>query len=294
MTSYGILLVLLSAVLHAAWNLLAKSSDDSVGFLRKALFWATICYLPVFVAFQFHMTYTPRYVVCVMSSSLVMGFYAFNLSNAYMRGHVSVVYPLARSFPILVLLAVTLFLGRAVPPIGVAGIVLIVGGCFMLPWKKFRIGPDGFALRNYMNRSCFWALGAALCTAGYSLIDKYAAVGMSNAGTWDAIVPKVNYVYIQIAGSWLIMELLARRSNPPRKKTGVLKPLTVGIILVASYSLIIMAFVTDPVEYVVSLRQISVVLGAVFSMIFIEKHLSRPRLIGVLIIFAGIILVGLA
>ena len=285
---------MLSAVLHASWNLLAKSSGDSVVFLRKALFGATICYLPVFVLSQFHMTYTPRYVVCAICSSLVMGFYAFSLSNAYMRGHVSVVYPLARSFPILVLLAVTFFFGRAVAPIGVAGIILVVVGCFMLPWKKFCIGPDGFALRNYMNRSCFWALGAALCTAGYSLIDKHAAIDMPTAGTWDIIIPKINYVYLQVAGSWLLMELLVRRPNPPRNKIGILKPFAVGMILLGSYSLIIMAFVTDPVEYVVSLRQISVVLGALFSMIFIEKHFSLPRLIGVLIIFTGIVLVGLA
>jgi len=47
---------------------------------------------------------------------------------------------------------------------GMAGICLIVAGCFVLPYKRFCVGPDGFCRKNYLNRSAAWALAAALAT----------------------------------------------------------------------------------------------------------------------------------
>ncbi len=61
---------------------------------------------------------------------------------------------------------------------GLAGILLIVCGCFVLPMARFTLCPDGFPPGNYLNRSCLWALLAALATSIFAVIDKYAAVHM--------------------------------------------------------------------------------------------------------------------
>ncbi len=57
---------------------------------------------------------------------------------------------------------------------------------------------------------------------------------------------------------------------------------------------ILMALATDPVAYVVSFRQLSIVIATVISMIWLERHFTWPRMASVGLIFSGILLIGLA
>lgn len=70
--------------------------------------------------------------------------------------------------------------------------------------------------------------------------------------------------------------------------------LAAGLILLISYSLIVVALTTDPVAYVVSFRQLSILITALLSMIWIERQVPRVRLVAVGVIFVGVVLVGLA
>ena len=104
MTSLGIVLVFFSALCHTCWNTLSKFRGvDPMSFLTKALFYSAIIYFPLFVFLQFYVSYTPIYVVCVIASGLFCGLYFFTLAKAYETGDISMAYPVARSFPILVL-----------------------------------------------------------------------------------------------------------------------------------------------------------------------------------------------
>jgi uncharacterized membrane protein len=71
-------------------------------------------------------------------------------------------------------------------------------------------------------------------------------------------------------------------------------PSAVGLVFLISYSLIIMALTSDPVSYMVSFRQISILITALISMFWIEREVSSPRLVGVATIFVGVVLIGLA
>ena len=65
-----------------------------------------------------------------------------------------------------------------------------------------------------------------------------------------------------------------------------------GVLFLISYTLILIAFVDNNTAYVVSFRQLSIVLTAILSMIFIEKRFSKIRLAGVIAVFAGVIIVA--
>lgn len=295
MSLFGIVLVLFSALMHATWNLFSKDSGNPSRFLRKALQYSTVLYLPVFVVLCFYTSFSPAYLVCVIASGLTAGIYFVCLGKGYQGGHVSVVYPIARSFPILIVAWVAMLWGQTPSAIGLAGIILVVVGCFILPLKRFCIGPDGLAIRNYMNWSSLFALGAAVTTSIYSLIDKYAAVSIPAEPIANSIMSRLNYVYLQNAFSWIVMEALYRlsRSAEPVGRVGKRNAIMAGLLFLFSYGLIMLALAGDPVAYVVTCRQISIVLAAVVSMTFIEKQISRPRLIGVIMIFAGVVMVGL-
>jgi len=294
MTSLGLLLVFLSALCHACWNLLSKASGGPISFMRRALKYSTLLYLPLFLCAQPWAAYDPAVLLCIASSGFALGLFFFCLSLAYHHGHASVVYPIARSFPILVVTWVALAWGRIPSPLALTGIALIVGGCFILPMRRLTLGPDGLALANYANRSCFWAFMAALMTAAFSIIDKIAAVALPVEPTSVALISRINYVYLQNAVAWLVMEGIVAWRRWPREQGSRQAVITVGLLLLVSYSLIVMALTTDPVAYVVSFRQISILFTAGVSMIWIERQVHLTRTVAIAVIFAGVVMVGLA
>lgn len=294
MSLSAILLVLLSAVCHSIWNLLAKASGGPIAFMRQALRFSALCYAPLFLVFLFLIDYSLTYLACIMASGLAVGLFLFCLSKAYQYGHVSVAYPIARSFPILVVTWVLFLWGVTPSAMGLAGILLVVAGCFVLPMGGFNLGPNGFTPANYLNRSCFWALLAAVATSVFSVIDKYAAVSMPIAPVDLAIYYRINYVYLQNVVALCVVEVCTLRLRQPSPAAHRFRALFAGLIFLVSYSLIVLALTTDPVAYVVSFRQISILITALVSMIWIEREISRPRLVGIALIFAGVIMVGLA
>ena len=294
MSLSAILLVFFSALCHSAWNLLAKSSGGPIAFMRQALRYSALCYAPLFLVLLFLVEYSFTYVACILSSGLAVGLYLFCLSKAYEHGQVSVAYPIARSFPILVVTWVLFLWGVTPTVVGLAGILLIVGGCFVLPMGRFSLGPEGFSPANYLNRSCFWALLAALTTSVFSVIDKYAAVSMPTVPVDLALFSRVNYVYLQNLMALIVMELCTLRQKQAYPQAHRPRALFAGLIFLVSYSLIILALTTDPVAYVVSFRQVSILITAVVSMVWLERMISTPRLVGVGLIFVGVVLVGLA
>ena len=294
MSTTGILLVLLSAITHASWNVVSKKDGtDPIAYLVKSLFWCTLLYLPVFLYLQFRITYTAVYSICLLLSSICSGFYFFTLAVSYQKAPVSVVYPIARTFPILVVTWAGLFLRERPSFWGVIGIFVIVMGCFILPLPSLKPGSSGISLKLYLNSGTLWALLAALFTSIYSLADKFAARSYAGLPMKQGFWLSVNYVYLQNAISLLIMLLILRlrkiKLTPaPRKYT-----LPSGLIFLISYLLVMLAMRIESVAYVVSLRQISIVMAAAASMLWIEKAFSLPRFLGSVIIFAGACMVSL-
>ena len=294
MTLTGIILVLLSALCHTCWNTLSKLSDaDPMTFLTKALLYSSVMYFPLFVWIQFNIDYTPIYTICVIGSGGFCGIYFFSLAKAYEHGHISIAYPVARSFPILVLAWAGLLLDEIPSMIGIFGISLIIFGCFMLPIKKFKFGKDGFSIKNYLNISCFWALMAALFTSFFSLTDKYAAIeNKADPLSLNSILSKVNYVYLQNLISLIILLFILGMKKYKYKEVKKPRVAFAGFLFIISYTLIMIAFVENKTAYVVSFRQLSIVLTAVLSMLMIEKRFSKMRFAGALVIFAGVVLVA--
>ncbi|MEJ2025875.1 MAG: DMT family transporter, partial [Deltaproteobacteria bacterium] len=114
----------------------------------------------------------PRVWTLILITGFFMALYYVSLAGAYRAGDMSVAYPLARSSPVIVVMVVTLILGRGeqISAVCVTGIILVVGGCFLIPLRRF----SELRLRNYLNPICILALLAAVGTSGYSIVDDEA------------------------------------------------------------------------------------------------------------------------
>src|SRR5262245_11205885 len=132
-----IALLLVAALLHAAWNFLLKKSTDRYIVTWWALLAGSLLFLP-FLMFGQPLPATTW--AFVLLSALFEAAYFTTLNVAYSKGDFSLVYPLARgAAPALLLIWSMLFLKERPRPIGIAGLILIVLGLILVGSTSMRI-----------------------------------------------------------------------------------------------------------------------------------------------------------
>ncbi|SDW13830.1 EamA family transporter [Marinobacter mobilis] len=300
MTLAAILIVLISALAHAGWNLFGKKVSPSGAFFWYSTLWGAVLTLPVLLyyrSFLFSLDATVWWLV--LATGFFQATYLSALAAAYRHGELSVVYPLARSSPLLILLVGTVFLGTAerITGAAVAGIVLIVAGCMVLPMHRFR----DFHFANYRNLATLFALLAAASTAGYSLVDDAATERMRELLSGTALDGEVALVFVILqawsALGWLSVGLSvqgAERRLLRELATSWRSTMAAGTLILGTYALVVWAMAyADDVSYVVAFRQISIPMGVAMAWYFLGEKLHPPKLAGVAVILAGLLLVVL-
>jgi drug/metabolite transporter (DMT)-like permease len=301
MSLTAIILLTVSAITHAGWNLLSKKQKPSAAFFLATTLVGVLLYSPFLVLYAHTLAQFPPSVWWLIGGTgCAMAVYFWALANAYQSGDISIAYPLARSSPIIIVIVVTLILGRAdqVSLQCILGIGLVVGGCFLIPMRRF----SDIRLRNYLNATCLFALVAALGTAGYSLADDEALrhLRQAFAGKLGIIPITLTYASLETlsAALWLVLIVLSRKSERAsfrdvivgKKRVAILT----GISIPGTYALalISMAFVRN-VSYVATYRQLSIPLGAALGITLLGESPHRPKIVGVGIMFVGLVMVGL-
>lgn len=291
-------LLIISAVTHAGWNLIGKRFHSTAASFLLASAIGVVILVPFPLIFTEVVSSFPPVVWLLLGlTGLFQAVYYISLAAAYRRGDMSLIYPLARSLPAIFVAIFAVIIGRAdrISAQAFGGIFLIVAGGFFLPMKHFR----DFAFRKYFNIAFALALLAALGTTGYSLADDgalrsaWAGIGEDTA-SW-----KVSAVYACFEGVSSVLWMAAYVLIHPGERQGFagLKGVRsaalmgVGIYLTYTIVLVSMAFVDD-VSYVVAFRQLSIPIGVVMGIIFLREKLYMPKAAGALIMFVGLVFVG--
>src|SRR5690349_12720951 len=119
MQPQAILLLVVAAIIHSAWNLLSKQSQD-----KQAFFWLALVAASVIFLLPFWWLSTPVPAAGwppVLLSSGLEALYFTLLGGAYQRGDLSLVYPLARGSALLFVTGFAfVFLGERAAPLGLA------------------------------------------------------------------------------------------------------------------------------------------------------------------------------
>lgn len=300
MSPTAIILIIISAGMHAAWNLRSKSRSPSPMFFLATCVWTVIIFSPVVIH---HADKLPAITTDVwkllIATSFAQAVYFIGLGAAYRAGDMSIAYPLARSSPVIVVTFVSLVLGRGdqISSLCVAGIVLVVAGCFILPMRRF----NDFRLSNYMNVCCLMALLAAFGTAGYSIIDDEALRRMrdSTGGAFDNVSAPMVYIVLQAAttSSWLGLFMLIypgqRGEFAAIMRRNKRHAAVMAVMICVTYSLVLasMAFAKD-VSYVVGFRQLSIPIGAMLGVWILREPCPKPKMIGIAVLLAGLVMVA--
>lgn len=288
MSALAIAGLLFSAGLHAIWNMLAKRGRDNQAFLVNAVIVSTALLAPL-ALLRWAPIPAAAWPVIVLSAALEATYYLL-LGRAYRGGDLSMVYPISRgSSPLFVTLIAVLVLGERIAPIGAIGIALTVLGIYVLHLKSFTRGALLEPLRALRDsRVSQIALLTGLTIAGYSAVDK-VGVGM---------VDPVQYIFIVFALSLVMLApFMAGRKRAAMAaewRANWKSLLAVGAMIGGGYLLILIILSTNKVSYATSVRGASVVFGALLGMLVLKEGMSDKKLLGSLVIFAGIICIGLA
>jgi drug/metabolite transporter (DMT)-like permease len=286
MSPLALLLVLLAALCHSAWNLIVKTDARPLEIQSGALVVGTVVCAPV-LFFYSPWTLPPQAWVAIAVSALFESAYVFALTSAYGAGDMSLVYPVARGTgTVLVAPLAVLLLGERLSPQGVIGIALVVGGIFVSH------GLGRGALRGWMvgrghHRALGWALLTGVFIASYSLVNK--------VGVTLAPVPLYAFL-VFLADAVLVRLLQAWWGAPPalRRDAAWGRMIVVGMLMMGAYLAVLVAMSQAPVSYVVATREVSVVLAALFGALILRERHSAARVAGAVVIFGGLCAIALA
>jgi uncharacterized membrane protein len=282
----ALLIILLSAGLHVYWNLLVKKSDERLCFL----WWM---YLVSFLLLPFVVLFMPAIaaisplawlVVCL--SALVHFLYTVTLSYAYDNGDLSLVYPLARSAPLFVMLGAILFLGEKPSIAGLIGIILTVVGAYVIGLKSLTIRQIIQPMVMLKNRAYQLALLTAFVTAAYSIIDRIG-VGLIDPFTFIVLLLCVEALFFTPFVLWKKKKAIVREWQKNKKEI-----LIAGMTRFISYLLILYVMLQAQLSYIVAVRQISIVLAVITGSVMLQEAHLKTRMVGSFGILAGVVLIG--
>ena len=289
MALFPLALTLFSTVLHAAWNLIARSQRSPVFFLRLTLIASAIGLAPTLVAEFNNSALLPLVWRHLIIGGCFMAIYYLGLSRGYMSGDFTVVYPLSRAAPVLIIAGLDAARGQAPNFFGWLGILLTAIGGVLAPLTSLR----DFSLKRYWNKTTLWIAITALGTIGYTAADS-AAAKLLLPGPGTATRYLVFEVSIALVAYAIILSMLR---TPVRFKGRWSDWGSAGLAaagLFGAYGLVLWAYqLSTHTSYIVAVRQFSVVLGFGAAAILFREPAVLFRLVAVLLITGGTVCISL-
>jgi drug/metabolite transporter (DMT)-like permease len=274
------LAVLFAAACHAGWNALIKIGLDplstttliSIASAVVALTLLPLVGLPAWAAWPW-----------LIASAVIHLFYFAALIEAYRTGDLGLVYPIARgSAPLLTATVTTLFVGENLSLVGWTGVAALAAGVLLLS------AHGGRDLVKIDRRAVGFALMTALTICAYSVAD---GIGVRLAGNPNA------YSLSLFVGIALVMAPYALcrggRDVLPAMRHHWRRGFAGGALQVLSYGIALWAMTLAPIAIVATLRETSVLFGAVIAVVVLKEPLRATRVGAALLILCGLVLLRL-
>jgi len=280
MENFVFLAVLFGAACHAGWNALIKVGLDplstttliSLGAGLVALALAPLVGLPAWAAWPW-----------LIASVIVHLCYFASLIESYRTGDLGQVYPIARgSAPLMTAAATTGFIGEKLSLVGWTGIFSLVAGVLLLSAR------GGRELAEVDRRAIGFALFTALTICAYSVVDGIGARLSAN--------PNAYSVWLFIGIAVVMLPYAIYRDGPdviPAMRRFWRRGLAGGALQLLSYGIAIWAMTAAPIAVVATLRETSVLFGAVIAVVVLKEPVRAARIVAACLIVCGLILIRL-
>lgn len=288
MTAFALTLVLLSALLHATWNMVFKKTGGGKAFILAYSAVQTLLYAPLVIVIWLSLPEGARALnatqwLFIVGTGLIHFGYFVLLDKAYRVGDLSVVYPVARSTgPLLCIVGAMLLFAERPTLFALLGAALIGGGAVLLasgssadPSK-----PKGVSVGFALLTGCF--------IAAYTMWDRYAVRELAiNVFVFDWLGGLMRFCC-------MLPVFWSYRSEAVN--TGKLHwkaMLFIATISPLSYILALYAMKLAPLSYIAPARETSVIFGALFGTLLLGEGQTAKRVACAAIMFCGLLLLAL-
>lgn len=271
----ALVLILVSAVVHAIVNVLTKRAEDKYAMRLLIGVFSAVLVAPVlfFVPLPHGIA-----IWFLVGTAFVHAVYELLLVKSYESAAFSAVYPVARGTgPLFTALGAILLLHEHAPPVELVGIVLVCGGVIA-------IGLSHRATEG-ANVGLVYALGTGLTIGIYTLIDASGVRSVELPFTyvlWFFVAHGVSVLFTApgIRGMAVVRE--ARR----QWRLGVVT----AALSVVTYGSAMLAYRFGATAQLAALRETSVLFGTALAMSFLGEHMTLRRWLAALVIVSGAIL----
>lgn len=277
----AILLLLVSAVLHTSWNLLIKQSED-----KYIVTWWMVTIGGIFALVALFFTGLPprQMWIFAMISICVEATYFVTLSYAYRDNDFSLIYPVARgAAPAFLALWSFLFLHEKLTSGGLLGLGMIIGGLLIIGINTL----TQVHVTNLHFKGAAVALFIALLISIYTTIDGAA---LRDGFALPYVMSMFAFVPIPIT-PFIFREYKWERIKKTLTNQPIRVPLA-GVLGVLAYLMAVFSYSIAPLSYAGSIREVSVVFGALAGWWFLKEKMGGIRLLGAFVIFVGIVVIA--
>lgn len=271
----ALILILVSAVVHAVVNVLTKRADDKyamrllIGVFSAVLVTPALFFLPL-----------PHGIAVwfLIATAFVHALYELLLVKSYENGAFSAVYPVARGTgPLFTALGAIFLLHEHAPLVELAGIFMVCSGVIA-------IGISHRAAEG-ATTAFLYALGTGLTIGIYTVIDASGVRSVAQPLTyvlWFFVAHGASVLVTApgIRGKAVIIE--ARK----QWKLGIVT----AALSIITYGSAMLAFRFGATAQLAALRETSVLFGTALAMSFLGEHMTLRRWIAAGVIASGAIL----
>ncbi len=280
-------MVLVAAVVHAAWNLAAKRvSGGGPRFVWLYYTVSAVAMLPVVAVALVLEPERPQWtwLVAALGTAVLHVAYGTVLQRGYDVGDLSIVYPLARGTgPLLSVVVAVLVLHERPGVLGLIGAFLVVAGVLVISLGGSNHNPVA------RRAGVFYGILTGAVIAAYTLWDAHSVTSLD--------VPPVVYFGGGALGQSLLLAPAALRNRPAVTRLWRdhrREALIVGLASPVAYLLVLYALRIAPVSLVAPARELSIVFGGIAAWLVLGEHNAVRRLAGSVVVLAGIAAIAVA
>ncbi|MAU24397.1 MAG: hypothetical protein CL706_03170 [Chloroflexi bacterium] len=286
MTLLASFLILLYCLGHSYWNFLVKKSDNPQIMLVLIAMGSWILFFPIALVYLFRNPISFESWLFILINSILQIFYYAFLGKAYKLADLSIVYPLARGSAVFFIpLWGILFFNESISTSAMFGIFLVFIGLIFISIIPI-INKDLLITRNLIIGIILSVL-VGLNISFYTIVDKKAV---------SSINPFIYPILITVGGSLgaimftgsknKIMDLKLQFQNN-------FKTVIIGsTVMYLAYSVMLYALNISKMSYAATTRELTIIVGIIWSYFFLREEITRTRFLSIIIIFVGAIIIS--
>ena len=282
-------LSLLTAVFTSAQDIISKrvSTRISPYVTVWAVSFFAIPFLGICFFWEHPSVHAPVFWLALVATTMTLTTASVYFFKAIEASDLTLSIPLLSFTPLMLLITSPLIVGEFPKPLGIAGMVLIVIGCYVLfyhPQQEDFLAPFRRLMKARGSR--YMLVVAVLYSIGGNL-DK---VGMkaSSPLLWST---SLNSMVAAVSGVMMFIKV----RQPVRQIKAVWPWLALlGFFMALGFLVQMNALKLAIVPYVIAVKRTSIILTALWGVLFLKEQGGRERLMAVILMLAGVFVISFA